>query len=66
VTIPLPGAPTAVRGSGGSANAAPSSAEDFTPIVVDNMMFLGTAFGRVVALDATTGKEKMDVPSARR
>ena len=28
-----------------------------TPLVVNNMLYLGTPFGRVVALDATTGKE---------
>ncbi|HEU0160973.1 MAG TPA: PQQ-binding-like beta-propeller repeat protein, partial [Rhizomicrobium sp.] len=27
-----------------------------TPLVVDGRMFLGTPYGRVVALDATTGK----------
>ena len=58
IKIPAPGAPVIVRGAGGPAIAAPSSAEEFTPIVIDNTMFLGTAFGRVVALDATTGKEK--------
>src|SRR5258708_23251136 len=58
VTIPPRGGPAAVRGFGGSANTAPSSAEEFTPIVVDNTMFVGTPFGQVVALDATTGKEK--------
>jgi quinoprotein glucose dehydrogenase len=58
VTIPAPGAPAAARGFGGPANTTPSSAEEFTPIVVDNTMFVATAFGRVVALDATTGKEK--------
>jgi quinoprotein glucose dehydrogenase len=58
VTIPPPGAPMAIRGIGGRVDPAPSSAEEFTPIVVDNTMFVGTPFGRVVALDATTGKEK--------
>jgi quinoprotein glucose dehydrogenase len=58
VTILPPGAPPAARGSGGSVDTAPSSAEEFTPIVVGNTMFFGTAFGEVVALDATTGKEK--------
>jgi quinoprotein glucose dehydrogenase len=35
-----------------------TSASQFTPIVVKGVMFLGTPFNRVVALDATTGKEK--------
>lgn len=37
---------------------APSSGSEFTPIVVGNSMFFATPFGRVVALDATSGKEK--------
>ncbi|HEY1875911.1 MAG TPA: PQQ-binding-like beta-propeller repeat protein, partial [Rhizomicrobium sp.] len=28
-----------------------------TPLVVDNVLYLGTPYGRVVALDATTGKQ---------
>ncbi|HEY2009814.1 MAG TPA: pyrroloquinoline quinone-dependent dehydrogenase [Rhizomicrobium sp.] len=28
-----------------------------TPLMVNNMLYLGTPYGRVVALDATTGKE---------
>src|SRR5579863_6478547 len=28
-----------------------------TPLVVNNMLYLGTPYGRVVALDATTGKQ---------
>ncbi len=58
IKIPLPGAPVIVRGAGGPIDTAPSSAEEFTPIVVDNTMFVGTAFGRVVALNATTGTER--------
>src|SRR5579859_1502289 len=57
IKIPFPGAPVAVRGTNNPVTA-PSSAEEFTPIVVDNTMFVGTAFGRVVALNATTGEEK--------
>lgn len=38
--------------------AIPSSGSEFTPIVVDGTMYFGSPFGRVVALDATTGKEK--------
>lgn len=60
--MPMPGnaAPPA------SAAAAPASqqrpvgplaASQFTPIVVDGTMFLGTPFGKLVALDPVTGKE---------
>lgn len=37
--------------------AGPTSGSEFTPIVVDGVMYFGSPFGRVVALDATTGKE---------
>jgi len=58
IKIPLPGAPVTIRGAAGPIDTAPSSAEEFTPIVVDNTMFVGTTFGRVAALNATTGTEK--------
>jgi quinoprotein glucose dehydrogenase len=58
ITIPAPGAPALARGIRGPIDPAPSSSEEFTPIIVDNTMFVGTAFGQVVALDASTGKEK--------
>lgn len=40
-----------------SGMAGPTSGSEFTPIVVDGVMYFGSPFGRVVALDATTGKE---------
>lgn len=42
--------------------SAPSSGSEFTPIVVDGVMYFGSPFGRVVALDATTGKELWVLP----
>ena len=42
------------RGSGGFASS------ETTPLVVDGMMYLATPYGRVVALDPTTGKELWD------
>jgi quinoprotein glucose dehydrogenase len=37
--------------------SGPNSGSEFTPIVVNGVMYFGSPFGRVVALDATTGKE---------
>lgn len=34
-----------------------AQANNTTPLVVGNRMFVGTPYGRIVALDATTGKE---------
>lgn len=42
---PLPGTPGPVRGN------------ETTPLVVDGRMYVGTPYGRLVALDATTGKQ---------
>lgn len=41
-----------------AAPPVPSSGSEFTPIVVNGTMFFGSPFGRVVALDAATGREK--------
>jgi quinoprotein glucose dehydrogenase len=41
------------RGRGGSGFAAGQT----TPLVIDGVMFLSTPYGRVVAIDPTTGKE---------
>src|SRR5688572_15651658 len=41
------------RGRGGSGFAVSGT----TPIVIDGVMYLSTPYGRVVALDSTTGKE---------
>jgi quinoprotein glucose dehydrogenase len=45
-----------------SSATAPSSGSEFTPIVVKGVMYFGSPFGRVVALDATTGKELWTLP----
>jgi quinoprotein glucose dehydrogenase len=39
----------------GTSGRVPTSTT--TPLMVDNMLYLGTPYGRVVALDATSGKE---------
>jgi quinoprotein glucose dehydrogenase len=36
---------------------APTPNSTTTPLVVDNVIYLGTPYGRVVALDGTTGKQ---------
>ncbi len=60
--MPLPGGLVSASAPAGGPNAGPplppTSASEFTPIVVNGTMFLGTPFGRVVALDPVTGKEK--------
>src|SRR3982751_4330461 len=39
------------------ADATRVATSETTPLVVGNMMYLGSPYGRIVALDATTGKE---------
>ncbi|HKQ85260.1 MAG TPA: pyrroloquinoline quinone-dependent dehydrogenase [Candidatus Acidoferrales bacterium] len=67
-----PAAPGAASGRGGDAVAAQAAQEGFrgfgrggtgfltsedTPLVVNGVMYIGTPYGRVAALDPTTGKE---------
>ncbi len=44
-------------GRGGGRGGSGFSSSETTPIVVDGLMYLTTPYGRVVALDSTTGKE---------
>jgi quinoprotein glucose dehydrogenase len=44
------------QGRGGRGGSGFASSET-TPIVVDGLMYISTPYGRVVALDSTTGKE---------
>jgi quinoprotein glucose dehydrogenase len=68
--MPMPGgaapppsaAPAAPAAPAARGVSAPSSGSQFTPIVVKGTMYLGTPFGRVVALDPVTGKEKWVLP----
>lgn len=53
---PRAASPTAAEDA--KAASIPGSGSQFTPIVVDGTMYLGTPFGRVVALDPVTGKEQ--------
>jgi quinoprotein glucose dehydrogenase len=39
------------------ADAKRVATSETTPLVVDNVMYLGSPYGKIVALDATTGKE---------
>src|ERR1043165_2076290 len=39
------------------ADATRVATTETTPLVVGNVMYLGSPYGRIVALDATTGKE---------
>src|SRR5258708_15977391 len=39
------------------ADATRVATSETTPLVVGNMMYLGSPYGRIAALDATTGKE---------
>jgi len=55
---PPPGTATPPVPGGMGAPPVPSSASEFTPLVVNGVMYLSTSFGRVVALDPVTGKEK--------
>ena len=41
------------------ADAVRVATSETTPLVVDNVMYLGSPYGRIVALDATTGKPVM-------
>ena len=70
---PPPGAPPAPapgpgRGRGRGSGFAVSGV---TPLVIDGVMYIGTPYGRVVALDSSTGKElwvfqvPSGVPSSR-
>ena len=67
-----PAVPGAASGRGGDAVAAQAAQEGFrgfgrgatgfltsedTPLVVNGVMYIGTPYGRVAALDPTTGKE---------
>ncbi len=49
-------APTAGRG-GGRGGGTGLRASEATPLVVDGLMYIASPYGRVVALDAVTGKE---------
>src|SRR5262249_27996870 len=50
----------AAAGGRGSANGFASG--ETTPLVINGVMYVSTPYGRVVALDPTTGKEKWVFP----
>ena len=56
-----PGAPGGFPGAGGpggpGGGAGGLAASEATPIVVDGVMYIASPYGRVVALDSSTGKE---------
>ena len=45
------------QGRGGGRGASGFSSSETTPIVVDGLMYLTTPYGRVVALDSSSGRE---------
>jgi len=47
----------ATQGRGGGRGGSGFASSETTPIVVDGVMYLTTPYGRVVALDSSTGKE---------
>ncbi len=51
-----PGAPAGPGGPGGGGNTGFRAAE-VTPLVINGLMYISSPYGRVVALDAVTGKE---------
>ena len=52
---PAPAGPPQGRGRGGASGFASG---ETTPLVINGIMYVTTPYGRVVALDPTTGKEK--------
>jgi quinoprotein glucose dehydrogenase len=60
---PEPGAPPAGgRGGRGRGSAAGFASGETTALVIKGVMYVSTPYGRVVALDPTTGKEKWVFP----
>jgi quinoprotein glucose dehydrogenase len=57
---PAEGAPQGRGGRGGGAGGFASG--ETTPLVINGVMYVSTPYGRVVALDPTTGKEKWVFP----
>ena len=53
---PAPAGPP--QGRGGRGNASGFASGETTPLVINGIMYVTTPYGRVVALDPTTGKEK--------
>ena len=51
-----------MKGSAGANAAAGFSAGETTPLVIGGTMYVSTPYGRVVALDPTTGTEKWVFP----
>jgi quinoprotein glucose dehydrogenase len=49
--------PAPQPGRGGGRGGSGFSSSETTPLVIDGIMYLTTPYGRVAALDATTGKE---------
>ena len=45
------------QGRGGGRGGSGFASSETTPIVVDGVMYLSTPYGRVVALDSSTGRE---------
>jgi quinoprotein glucose dehydrogenase len=50
------------QGRGGRGSGSGFSSGETTPLVINGVMYVSTPYGRVVALDPTTGKEKWVFP----
>src|SRR4051812_13189448 len=51
-------APTAPAGRGGGRGGGTGlRGSEATPLIINGLMYIGSPYGRIVALDATTGKE---------
>ena len=50
-------APVPPQGRGGRGSASGFSSGETTPLVINGVMYISTPYGRVVALDATSGAE---------
>ena len=61
----VPASDAGGQGRGGGRGGGGFASSETTPIVVEGVMYLTTPYGRVVALDSTTGKEvwNFKVPS---
>jgi quinoprotein glucose dehydrogenase len=57
-----PGAAGPPQGRGGRGSGSGFSSGETTPLVINGVMYVSTPYGRVVALDPTTGKEKWVFP----
>ena len=61
-----PATPAAGEAAGRGRGGAGFSSSEVTPLVIDGTMYIATPYYRVVAVDATTGKELWSLSPAVR